>query len=64
MQTLKTISFALISLLVLVGCTSKPIVQCSIPEPPQALMQEEPSLLPLMDKLFQISEPASSEKKR
>lgn len=29
-----------------------------------ALMQEEPSLLPLMDKLFQISEPASSGKKR
>ncbi len=64
MQTLKTISFALTSLLVLAGCTSTPIVQCSIPEPPQALMQEEPSLLPLMDKLFQISEPASSEKKR
>ncbi len=64
MQTLKTIGFALTSLLVLAGCTSKPIVQCSIPEPPQALMQEEPSLLPLMDKLFQISEPASSEKKR
>lgn len=61
---LKTISFALISLLVLAGCTSKPVVQCSIPEPPQALMQEEPSLLPLMDKLFQISEPELSEKKR
>lgn len=30
----------------------------------QALMQEEPSLLPLMDKLFQISDPASSEKNR
>lgn len=31
------------------------------PEPPAALMQGEPSLLPLMDKLFLISEPESSD---
>ncbi|MDF5921601.1 hypothetical protein P4133_25545 [Pseudomonas aeruginosa] len=30
------------------------------PGPPAALMQEEPSLLPLMDRLFLISEPESS----
>ncbi|EZN41517.1 hypothetical protein AJ73_06081, partial [Pseudomonas aeruginosa BWH033] len=53
------------SALVLASCTSKPAVpqtECTrLPEPPAALMQGEPSLLPLMDKLFLISEPESSD---
>lgn len=56
---------AMLSALVLASCTSKPAVpqtECTrLPEPPAALMQEEPSLLPLMDKLFLISEPESSD---
>ncbi len=60
----KTNCAAMLSALVLASCTSKPAVpqtECTrLPEPPAALMQEEPSLLPLMDKLFLISEPESS----
>ncbi|WP_418889079.1 hypothetical protein [Pseudomonas aeruginosa] len=60
----KTNCGVLLSALVLASCTSKPAVphtECTrLPEPPAALMQEEPSLLPLMDKLFLISEPESS----
>lgn len=62
---MKTNCAAMLSALVLASCTSKPAApqtECTrLPEPPAALMQEEPSLLPLMDKLFLISEPESSD---
>ncbi|WP_375139913.1 hypothetical protein [Pseudomonas aeruginosa] len=61
----KTNCAAMLSALVLASCTSKPAApqaECTrLPEPPAALMQEEPSLLPLMDRLFLISEPESSD---
>lgn len=60
MSRLTTTALLMAFALASTACTSAPSAQCRIPAPPAALMQDEPSLIPLMDSVLQISGPESS----